>query len=240
LADDGQQTTDDSSENSALHTPHSALGITVATTRPETMLGDTAVAVHPDDERWKHLIGKVVTLPIMNRPIPVIADEAVEKEFGTGAVKVTPGHDPLDFEIGQRHGLPIINILNLDGTLNENAGPYNGQPVLQAREGVLAQLQREGYLVKTEPHTHSVPHCELCGTTAIRQDPDVLDTWFSSSLWPFSTLGWPDKTPDYEYFYPTSVMETGYDILFFWVARMIFQGLENTGQVPFHTVYLHG
>src|SRR5207302_815291 len=175
LADDGQQTTDDSSENSALHTPHSALGITVATTRPETMLGDTAVAVHPDDERWKHLIGKVVTLPIMNRPIPVIADEAVEKEFGTGAVKVTPGHDPLDFEIGQRHSLPIINLLNRDGTLNENAGPYAGLPAEEARKGVVEQLEREGYLIKVEPYTHTVPHCQRCGTVL---EPMVSEQWF--------------------------------------------------------------
>jgi valyl-tRNA synthetase len=306
-------------------------GIIVATTRPETMLGDTAVAVHPDDPRWKHFIGKTVILPIMNRPIPVIADAGVDLEFGTGAVKITPGHDPLDFEIGGRHNLPIINILNLDGTLNENAGPYAGQTVEEARKGVVAQLEREGYLLGVEPHMHSVPHCERCGTIVepivsdqwfvkmaplaapaidavrdgrvrivperfikvyfhwmenirdwpisrqlwwghripvwycenghrfcsaadpatvkscpecgsehIKQDSDVLDTWFSSGLWPFSTLGWPDETPDYEYFYPTSVMETGYDILFFWVARMIFQGIENTGQVPFHTVYLHG
>lgn len=305
--------------------------IVVATTRPETMLGDTAVAVHPEDPRWKEYVGKTAILPIMNRPIPIVADEGVELEFGTGAVKITPGHDPLDFEIGQRHGLAIINILNLDGTLNENAGAYAGQPVEEARKGVVAQLEREGYLLKVEPHTHTVPHCERCGTTLepivsdqwfvsmkplaapameavrdgrvrivperftkvyfhwmenvrdwpisrqlwwghripvwycenghrfssaeepdkvercedcgstqIRQDPDVLDTWFSSGLWPFTTLGWPEKTPDYGYFYPTSVMETGYDILFFWVARMIFQGLENTGQVPFHTVYLHG
>jgi valyl-tRNA synthetase len=306
-------------------------GITVATSRPETMLGDTAVAVHPDDERWHHLIGKQVILPIMNRPIPIVADEGVDKDFGTGAVKLTPGHDPLDFEIGQRQGLPTINILNPNGTLNENAGPYAGQTVTQARKGVVAQLEREGYLIKTDIHNHSVPHCERCGTIVepivsdqwfvkmqplaapaikvvrdgrvrivperfnkvyyhwmenirdwpisrqlwwghripvwycdnghrfasaeepesvtqcetcgsanIHQDEDVLDTWFSSGLWPFSTLGWPDETLDYKYFYPTSVMETGYDILFFWVARMIFQGIENTGQPPFHTVYLHG
>jgi valyl-tRNA synthetase len=320
-------------DDNSIRNPQSAIrnGITVATTRPETMLGDTAVAVHPGDPRWKHLIGKTVILPIMNRPIPVIADAAVDPEFGTGAVKITPGHDPLDFEIGQRHSLPIINILNLDGTLNENAGPYAGQTVEDARKGVVSQLEKEGYLLGVEPHTHAVPHCERChtivepivsdqwfvkmaplaapaieavrdgrvkivperftkvyfhwmenirdwpisrqlwwghripvwycdnghrfasdadpdtvtqclecGSTAIHQDNDVLDTWFSSGLWPFSTLGWPDHTPDYEYFYPTSVMETGYDIIFFWVARMIFQAIENTGQVPFHTVYLHG
>jgi valyl-tRNA synthetase len=320
---------DDNNPQSAIRNPQS--GITVATTRPETMLGDTAVAVHPGDPRWKHLIGKTVILPIMNRPIPVIADDAVDPDFGTGAVKITPGHDPLDFEIGQRHHLPIINILNLDGTLNENAGPYAGQTVEQARKGVVAQLEQEGYLIGVEPHTHAVPHCERChtivepivsdqwfvkmaplakpaieavrdgrvkiiperftkvyfhwmenirdwpisrqlwwghripvwycenghrfasdadpdtvkqcpecGSTNITQDSDVLDTWFSSGLWPFSTLGWPDPTPDLAYFYPTSVMETGYDILFFWVARMIFQGIENTGIPPFHTVYLHG
>ena len=306
-------------------------GITVATTRPETMLGDTGVAVHPDDARWRDMVGKTVILPILNRPIPVIADEGVDPQFGTGAVKVTPGHDPLDFEIGQRHNLPIINILNLDGTLNDNAGPYAGQSIEQARKGVVEQLQREGYLLGVEPHTHSVPRCERCGTVIepivsdqwfvkmkplaqpaieavrdgririvperfakvyfhwmenvrdwaisrqlwwghripvwycanghrfasaeepdkvvacevcgsahIHQDPDVLDTWFSSGLWPFSTLGWPDDTPDYRYFYPTSVMETGYDILFFWVARMIFLGLEMTGKEPFHVVFLHG
>ncbi len=306
-------------------------GITVATTRPETMLGDTGVAVHPNDTRWQDMVGKTVILPIMNRPIPVIADEGVDPQFGTGAVKVTPGHDPLDFEIGQRHNLPVINILNLDGTLNDNAGPYAGQSIEQARKGVVEQLQREGYLLGVEPHTHSVPRCERCGTVIepivsdqwfvkmkplaqpaieavrdgririvperfakvyfhwmenvrdwaisrqlwwghripvwycanghrfasaeepdkvvacevcgsahIHQDPDVLDTWFSSGLWPFSTLGWPDHTPDYRYFYPTSVMETGYDILFFWVARMIFLGLEMTGKEPFRVVYLHG
>jgi valyl-tRNA synthetase len=334
LADDGRQTTDDSSTDnpkSKIQNPKSEMGIIVATTRPETMLGDTGVAVHPDDPRWRDMVGKMVMLPIMNRPIPVVADEGVDKEFGTGAVKVTPGHDPLDFEIGQRQKLPIINILNPDGTLNENAGPYAGQPVLEARAGVVAQLEREGYLLKTEPHTHAVPHCqrcntvlepivsdqwfvsmkllaepaieavrdgrvrivperftkiyfhwmenvrdwpisrqlwwghripvwycpnghrfasaeepervtrcETCGSTEIWQDADVLDTWFSSGLWPFSTLGWPDETPDLDYFYPTDVMETGYDILFFWVARMIFQGIENLEEVPFHTVYLHG
>jgi len=147
----------------------------VATTRPETMLGDTAVAVHPNDPRWKHLIGKTVMLPIMNRRIPVVADDAVDLEFGTGAVKITPGHDPLDFEIGARHSLPIINLLNLDGTLNENAGPYQGQTVEQARNGVVAQLEKEGYLLGVEPHTHSVPHCERCGTIV---EPIVSDQWF--------------------------------------------------------------
>jgi valyl-tRNA synthetase len=325
--DEGRRTKDEGNES----TQHSRQGITVATTRPETMLGDTGVAVHPDDERWQQMIGKNVILPIMNRPIPVVADEGVEKEFGTGAVKVTPGHDPLDFEIGQRHGLPIISLLNRDGTLNANAGPYADRKAEDARAGVAAQLEREGYLLKTEPYTHNVPHCErcgtviepivsdqwfvsmkplaepaiaavregqvrivperfnkvyfhwmenirdwpisrqlwwghripvwycenghqfcsseepervtqceTCGTTAIRQDEDVLDTWFSSGLWPFSTLGWPDETPDLDYFYPTDVMETGYEILFLWVARMIFQGIEHMCEVPFHTVYLHG
>jgi valyl-tRNA synthetase len=333
VEDEGRKTKDESGTAPQIRNPQSAIrnGITVATTRPETMLGDTGVAVYPDDPRWRDFIGKTVTLPIMRRPIPVIADEGVEKEFGTGAVKMTPGHDPLDFEIGQRHGLPIINILNPDGTLNENAGPYAGQTVEEARKGVVAQLEREGLLLGVEKHTHNVPHCDRCGTTvepivsdqwfvkmqplaepaieavrrgtikivperftkvyyhwmehirdwpisrqlwwghripvwycdqghrfasdqepetvlrcsecgsaSIQQDPDVLDTWFSSGLWPFSTLGWPDETPDYDYFYPTSVMETGYDIIFFWVARMIFQGLEHTHQAPFHTVYLHG
>ena len=306
-------------------------GIIVATTRPETMLADTGVAVHPDDPRWQGMVGKTVMLPIMNRPIPVVADDAVDMEFGTGAVKVTPGHDPLDFEIGQRQSLPIISLLNPDATLNENGGLYAGQSVEEARKGVVAQLEREGYLLKVEPHTHSVPHCERCGTVlqpivsdqwfvsmkplaepamqvvregkikivperfakvyfhwmgnirdwpisrqlwwghrvpvwycenshrfasdwepeqvtkcvecgsqGIWQDNDVLDTWFSSGLWPFSTLGWPEETPDLDYFYPGDVMETGYDILFFWVARMIFQGLEHMGEIPFHTVYLHG
>jgi valyl-tRNA synthetase len=316
-------------DKSAIRNSKFEIGIEVATTRPETMLGDTAVAVHPDDERWQHLIGKEVVLPIMQRPIPVIADAGVDKEFGTGAVKITPGHDALDFEIGQRHKLPIINLLNLDGTLNHNAGLYAGLGVEEARAGVVKQLEDEGYLIRIDQHTHSVPHCERCGTvlepivsdqwfvkmqplakpaievvrrgeirivperftkvyyhwmenirdwpisrqlwwghripvwycdnghqfasieekataceicgsTTLRQDEDVLDTWFSSGLWPFSTLGWPGETDDYKYFYPTDVMETGYDILFFWVARMIFQGIEHTGRIPFHTVYLHG
>jgi valyl-tRNA synthetase len=304
-------------------------GIEVSTTRPETMLADTGVGVHSGDKRWGHLIGKTVILPIMNRPIPVIADDAVDPDFGTGAVKLTPGHDPLDFEIGQRQGLPIINLLNLDGTLNENAGHYAGQEALIARQGVVDELERGGYLVKVEPYTHNVPRCERCNSviepivsdqwfvsmktlaapaisavregrvkivperftkvyfhwmenirdwpisrqlwwghripiyycenghrfasaeetvveceecssTHIRQDEDVLDTWFSSGLWPFSTLGWPDETPDLDYFYPGDVMETGYEILFVWVGRMIFQGLEHMGEVPFHTVYLSG
>ena len=304
--------------------------IEVATTRPETMLGDTGVAVHPDDPRYADLVGKTAILPILGRRLAIVADEAVDPEFGTGAVKVTPAHDFNDFEIAQRHGLPPINILNLDGTLNENAGPYAGLPNTEARRRIVEQLDREGYLARVEDYRHSVGRCQRCGTivepiiskqwfvkmeplarpaievvkngtvrflpdrftgvylhwmenvrdwcisrqlwwghripvwycrdcgevtvtdaetlercehcgsTRIEQDPDVLDTWFSSGLWPFSTLGWPDDTEDLRYFYPSSVMETGYDILFFWVARMIFLGLEFMGEVPFWTVYLHG
>ncbi len=308
--------------------------ITVATTRPETILGDTAVAVNPHDERYMGLVGKHAQLPVIGRIIPIIADPAVDIAFGTGAVKVTPGHDPTDFEIGQRHNLPTVNIMNLDATLNENAGPYAGQDRYVARRNLVAELEREGLLVRTEPYDHSVGHCDRCktvveplvskqwyvdikplarpaseavtdgririvpdrfakvylnwmdnirdwcvsrqlwwghripvwycqdceeivvppladpmedpsecpqcGSTNLIQDPDVLDTWFSSGLWPHSTLGWPEDTEDLKYFYPTSVMETGYDILFFWVARMIMMGLENTGEIPFHTVYLHG
>ncbi len=303
--------------------------ITVATTRPETLLGDTAVAVHPDDERFRHLVGKVAILPGVERQIPIIADEAVDREFGTGAVKVTPAHDPTDYEIGKRHGLDEVNVMTDEGLMNEAAGPYAGQERFECRQQIVADLKRAGTLVKVEPHTHAVGHCERCdtiieprismqwfvkikplaepaieavrdgririlpkrfekvyfnwmenirdwcisrqlwwghripvwycrecgaefsamddpvacsrcGSEQIEQDPDVLDTWFSSALWPFSTLGWPEETPDYKYFYPTSVMETGYDILFFWVARMIMMGLEFTGQVPFRVVYLHG
>ena len=302
--------------------------LVIATTRPETMLGDTAVAVNPDDERYSGLIGKCATLPIVGRSLPIVGDEAVELGFGTGALKVTPGHDPTDFEIGQRHGLETVNILNLDGTLNENAGRYQGQMVSEARENVVAQLDHEGLLEKIDEFSHAVGHCERCddvvepivsdqwyikmeplaqpaidavvdgrisivperftkvylnwmenirdwpisrqlwwghripvwycdcgmqivdmedptecpecGSADIERDPDVLDTWFSSGLWTHSTLGWPEDTEDLDYFYPTSVMETGYDILFFWVARMIFFGLENMGEIPFHTVYLHG
>ena len=304
--------------------------ITVATTRPETILGDAAVAVHPDDKRYKDVVGGVAILPALHRRIPIIADESVDPQFGTGAVKVTPGHDPTDNEVGQQHKLPIINILNDDATLNENAGPYVGQDRYEARKNLLADLEKEGLLVKTEPHTHALGHCERCdaviepristqwfvkiapladaamaavrdgrirfvperftkeyfnwmenirdwcisrqlwwghripiwycddcgsmsasvretdvacdecGSRNVRQDPDVLDTWFSSGLWPFSTLGWPQDTEDLRYFYPTDVLETAYDILFFWVARMIMLGLEMTGETPFHTVYLHG
>ena len=303
--------------------------ITVATTRPETILGDTAVAVNPKDKRFKAMLGKKVILPAVNRLIPVVADEAVDPNFGTGAVKITPAHDPVDFEIAQRQGLPLINILNSDATMNENAGPYAGLDRFACRKAILADLEKDGLLVKIEPYTHSVGHCmrcqtviepiaskqwfintkplakpaikavtdgritiiperftkvylnwmenirdwcisrqlwwghripvwycqdcgELtvtvedakscnhCGSANIEQDPDVLDTWFSSALWPHSTLGWPDDTESLRYFYPTAVMETGYDILFFWVARMIMMGLEDTDNIPFHTVYLHG
>ncbi len=303
--------------------------LTVATTRPETLLGDTAVAVNPQDERYTGYVGRRVRLPVLGRLIPVIADAAVDPQFGTGALKVTPGHDPNDFEIGERHGLPIVNIMELDGTLNENAGPYRGQERFQARKGIVQQLEREGLLEKVEKYHHSVGHCDRCNdvvepliskqwfvrmaplarpardavadgrirmvperftrvyfnwmdnirdwcisrqlwwghripvwycedcgeviveyqdptscprcrSSRLRRDPDVLDTWFSSALWTHSTLGWPDRTEDLEYFYPTSVMETGYDILFFWVARMIMMGMENMGDIPFHTVYLHG
>ncbi len=303
--------------------------ITVATTRPETLLGDTGVAVNPEDIRYSDLIGKKVIVPAINREIPIIADEAVDTSFGTGALKVTPGHDPIDFELGQRHNLPLVNVMNLDGTMNENAGPYKGKDRFACRKAIIADLEKDGILVKIEPHMHAVGHCyrcktmvepiaskqwfvkidplakpaieavvdgsieiipnhftktylnwmenikdwcisrqlwwghripvwycrdcneitvemedptscSKCGSANLEQDPDVLDTWFSSGLWPHSTLGWPDDTEDYNYFYPTSVMETGYDILFFWVARMIMMSLENTGRIPFDKVYLHG
>jgi len=303
--------------------------IIVATTRPETMLGDTAVAVSPHDQRYKALAGKKVILPLINREIPIIADDAIDPSFGTGAVKITPSHDPVDFEISQRQGLPLVNILNDDATINENGGVYNGLDRFAARESVLADLEKQGLLGKIEPYGHSVGHCQRCqtlieplasqqwfvdmsplakpaidaviggrikivperfnkvylnwmenirdwcisrqlwwghripvwycqdcgqstvaiedpttcqhcGSANIEQDPDVLDTWFSSALWPHSTLGWPDDTEDLRYFYPTTVMETGYDILFFWVARMIVMGLEDTDDIPFHVIYLHG
>jgi len=358
--------------------------VIVATTRPETLLGDTAVAVNPEDSRYKDFVGKKVIVPAVNREISVIADEVVDASFGTGALKVTPGHDPVDFDLGQRHDLELINVMNLDATLNENAGPYQGQERFACRRALLADLERDGLLVKLEPYMHSVGHCYRCSTMVeplvtkqwfveidplakpaidavvdgriqiipqhftkvylnwmenirdwcisrqlwwghripawycvdcdskniyvtfsqklgekigltagplyqysiisdpdyglpshqeildnseqivttleatpivelekpskcpkcggnnLIQDPDVLDTWFSSGLWPHSTLGWPDDTEDFRYFYPTSVMETGYDILFFWVARMIMMGLENTGEIPFDKVYLHG
>ena len=307
--------------------------ITVATTRPETILGDTAVAVHPDDERYQHLIGRMALLPGVSRPIPIIADDAVEREFGTGAVKVTPGHDPTDYAIGQRHGLPIVNIMNKDASLNAEAGPYAGLDRYAARDALVADLAKAGLLVRVADHTLNLGTCQRCHAVIeplistqwfvrmkplagpaidavrdgririvpehferiyfhwmenvrdwaisrqvwwghripvwygpddhpfaafdeaearalahahyghdapLRQDEDVLDTWFSSGLWPFSILGWPDDSDDYRKFYPNSVLETGYDIIFFWVARMIFMGLEMTGDIPFHTVYLHG
>lgn len=303
--------------------------ITVATTRPETIVGDTAVAVNPEDERFRAIIGKNVILPAVNREIPIIADEAVDPAFGTGAVKITPAHDPVDFDVAQRQGLPLINILNPDATMNENAGPYVGLDRFACREAIMTDLERDGLLEKVEPYSHAVGHCvrcqtiveptaskqwfidtkplaepaikavldgrttivpsrftkvylnwmenirdwcisrqlwwghqipvwycqdcgELtvsvedakvcshCGSANIEQDPDVLDTWFSSALWTHSTLGWPDDTEDLRYFYPTTVMETAYDILFFWVARMIMMGLEDVGDIPFRTVYLHG
>jgi len=297
--------------------------ITVATTRPETILGDTAVAVHPDDERYSELVGRYAILPALGRRVPIIADSYVDASFGTGAVKVTPAHDPNDYAMGQRHQLPMINIMNKDATLNEEAGPYAGQDRFEARKNLVTDLENEGLLVKTVQHTMSVgisqrggeviepllseqwfvrtkPLAEMAlaavreGRTRIvperfekvyfhwleniedwcisrqlwwghripvwytpdgamivpgpddpapegaTQDPDVLDTWFSSGLWPFSTLGWPDDTADLRRFYPTSVMETGYDILFFWVARMMMMGCYLTGRAPFHTIYLHG
>ena len=305
-------------------------GVIVATTRPETMLGDTAVAVNPTDERYFDLVGKKVILPIMNKEIPVVADDYVEKDFGTGAVKMTPAHDPNDFEVAQRHNLEIICVTNDDGTMNENAGIYAGMDPLECRKAVVEELDRLGYLVKIEDYTHNVgvcyrhkktnvePRlseqwfvkmkplaepaiaavkegktkflpdrfskiyfnwmenirdwcisrqlwwghripawycdecgemtvsredvctCPKCGSKNLRQDEDVLDTWFSSALWPFSTLGWPDETEDLKYFYPTNMLVTGYDIIFFWVARMIFSGIDNMGETPFETVLIHG
>ena len=301
----------------------------VATTRPETILGDTAVAVHPDDERYRHLIGKTCLVPMLKRTIPVIHDTYVDMTFGTGALKITPGHDPNDFEIGQRHGLMIINVMNKDATMNEHAGPYAGMDRFECRQKLWADMEAAGLTIEVKPYRMQVPRsqrggevvepmvstqwfvktkplaekglaavadgritiipdrftkvynnwlenirdwcisrqlwwghripvwycadcqgmtvarqdpteCVHCHSQRLEQDPDVLDTWFSSGLWPFSTLGWPDDTPDLRRYYPTSVMETGYDILFFWVARMIMSGLEFTGTVPFHTVYLHG
>ncbi len=302
--------------------------IVVATTRPETMLGDVAVAVNPEDPRYKALIGKHLILPIMNRRIPIVADEYVDSEFGTGAVKITPAHDPNDFEIGRRHELEPINVMNEDGTMNERAGAYAGQDRFEARKGVVAELEQAGLIEKIEKYQNSVGHCYRCNTiiepylskqwfvkigpladpamqvvrdgrvtirperwkkvymnwmenirdwcisrqlwwghripvyyctscdfetaatspvekcpqcgSATRQDPDVLDTWFSSQLWPFSTLGWPEESEDLQYFYPTSTLITGHEIIFFWVARMIMAGLEFMGEVPFRDVYLHG
>jgi valyl-tRNA synthetase len=303
--------------------------ITIATTRPETIVADVGVAVNPKDGRYQSLLGRKALLPIINREIVIVADEAIDPEFGTGALKVTPGHDPVDFEIGQRHGLPVINSIALDATMTEEAGPYRGMDRFECRRALVRDLEEGGYLVKTEPYSHSIGHCQRCdtiieplispqwyvkmaplaapaievvssgrlrfvperftrvylnwmenirdwcisrqlwfghaipvwycddcrgqmasvedpsrcrhcGSARLRQDSDVLDTWFSSALWPHSTLGWPDETEDLAYFYPTSVMETGYDIIFFWVARMVMMGLYNMKEVPFHTVYLHG
>ena len=303
--------------------------IELATTRPETMLGDTAVAVHPDDERYKAMVGKTLTLPLVGREIPLIADEYVDMEFGTGVVKITPAHDPNDFEVGLRHELPVINVLNEDATLNEQGGKYAGMDRYEARRAIVRDLEEGGFLVRTEDHQHNVgacyrcrsvveprvskqwfvrmeplagpamevvkngslqfvperfakiyyhwmenirdwcisrqlwwghripawycddcgeitvaksapERCAHCGGSHIRQDEDTLDTWFSSALWPFSTLGWPDKTPELSYFYPTDTLVTGYDIIFFWVARMIFSGVHNMGEIPFKNVFIHG
>ncbi|RXM72083.1 valine--tRNA ligase [Clostridium tetani] len=301
----------------------------IATTRPETMLGDTAVAVNPNDERYKHLIGKKLMLPLVNREIPIVADDYVDVEFGTGAVKITPAHDPNDYEVGRRHDLEEIIIMNENGTINELGGKYSGMDRYEARKAIVEDLKKEGFLVKVKEHIHNVSchdrcntiiepmiskqwyvkmkelakpaievvksgeikfvperfdktyfnwmeniqdwcisrqlwwghripvwYCKDCGETIVSleeakkcskcssenliQDEDVLDTWFSSALWPFSTLGWPDKTEDLEYFYPTDVLATGYDIIFFWVARMIFSGLHNMKEIPFKTVLIHG
>ncbi len=303
--------------------------IVVATTRPETMLGDSGVAVHPDDARYVAEVGQTLTLPILNRELPIFADDAVDPAFGSGAVKVTPAHDPNDFELGKRHHLEQINILERNGTLNQHAGPFAGMHISAAREAVVERLKQDNAIVRIEEHRHAVGHCERCGSVVeptiseqwfvkmqplaepaikvakdgtvafvpdrfrgvylnwmenihdwcisrqlwwghripvwycqtcgettvaveetldecpgcgghVMQDPDVLDTWFSSGLWPYSTLGWPEQTDDLQRFYPSDVMETGYEILFFWVARMVFFGIEMMGEPPFHTVYLHG
>ena len=303
--------------------------IVVATTRPETMMGDTGVAVNPEDENFKHLIGKKCILPIMNREIPIVGDEYCEIGFGTGAVKMTPAHDPNDFEVGLRHNLEVIRVIADDGKINENGGPYNGMDRYECRKAIVKDLEEQGYLVKVEPYNHNVgtcyrchndveplisaqwfvkmeplakealrvvnegevkfvperfsktytnwmenchdwcisrqlwwghqipawtcedcghinvkredpTACEKCGSTHLTREEDVLDTWFSSALWPFSTLGWPEQTADLNYWYPTSVMVTGYDIIFFWVARMIFSGCEQMKKIPFHTVLIHG
>ena len=304
--------------------------IELATTRPETLLGDTAVAVNPNDERYKHLIGKTVTLPIVNKEIPIVADNYVEMDFGTGVVKITPAHDPNDFEVGARHDLPIIDVMTDEGKMNENAGEkYCGMDRYECRKAIVKDLEEGGFLVKIEPMKHNVgacyrcntvvepriskqwfvkmeplakpaiemvksdkvkfvperfdkiyfhwmenikdwcisrqlwwghripawycadcgevivsreepTQCTKCGSNNIAQDPDTLDTWFSSALWPFSTLGWPDKTPELAHYYPTSTLVTGYDIIFFWVARMIFSACEHTGEQPFDTVFIHG
>ncbi|MFQ7291327.1 MAG: valine--tRNA ligase [Monoglobales bacterium] len=302
--------------------------VVIATTRPETLFGDTAVAVNPEDERYKDIIGKTLILPLVGREIPVIADEYVDKEFGTGCVKITPAHDPNDFEVGKRHDLEQIKVMNDDATMNSYAGKYEGMDRYECRKAMVRDLEEQGLLVKIEDHSHNVGQCYRCGTTVepiiskqwfvkmkplaepaieavkngdtkfvperfskiymnwmenvfdwcisrqlwwghripafycqkcgetivskdditvcphcggeVKQDEDVLDTWFSSALWPFSTLGWPENTKELEYFYPTSVLITGYDIIFFWVARMIFSALEHTGKAPFEHVFIHG
>jgi len=302
--------------------------VVIATTRPETLLGDTAVAVNPEDERYKDLVGKTLILPLVGREIPVIADEYVDKEFGTGCVKITPAHDPNDFMVGERHGLEKIKVMNDDATINSYGGKYEGMDRYEARKAMIKDLEEQGLLVKVEDHTHNVGQCYRCGTTVepitskqwfvrmkplaepaieavqsgktkfvperfsktymnwmenvmdwcisrqlwwghripafycqdcgettvskedittcpkcggkVKQDEDVLDTWFSSALWPFSTLGWPEKTPELDYFYPTSTLVTGYDIIFFWVARMIFSGMEHMKETPFEHVFIHG
>ena len=303
--------------------------IKLATTRPETMLGDTAVAVHPDDERYKDMVGKMVILPLVNKEIPVVADTYVEMDFGTGVVKITPAHDPNDFEVGRRHDLPIVNVMDESAFINENGGKYQGMPALDARKQIVKDLEEGGFLIKIEPIKHNVGTCSRChsvieprvstqwfvhmdplakpaidvvkdekiniipkrmekvyynwmenikdwcisrqlwwghqipawycedcgeiivaeeeaktcpkcGSEHLRRDEDTLDTWFSSALWPFSTLGWPEETPELKYFYPTNTLVTGYDIIFFWVARMIFSGLEYMGDIPFKTVLFHG
>ncbi len=302
--------------------------VIIATTRPETLLGDTAVAVNPEDERYKNLVGKMLILPLVGREIPVIADEYVDKDFGTGCVKITPAHDPNDFEVGKRHNLEQIKVMNDDATINHFGGKYEGMDRYEARKAIVKDLEEQGLLVKVEEHSHNVGQCYRCGTTvepiiskqwfvkmkplaepaieavkngsskfvperfskiymnwmenvfdwcisrqlwwghripafycqecgetivskeditkcphcggAVKQDEDVLDTWFSSALWPFSTLGWPDKTPELDYFYPTSTLVTGYDIIFFWVARMIFSGMEHMGKAPFDNIFIHG
>ena len=303
--------------------------VVVATTRPETMLGDSGVCVNPNDDRYRSIVGKNVILPLLNKPIPVVADDYAEMEFGTGCVKMTPAHDPNDFEVGLRHNLEVIRVLDDEGKVNSLGGKYEGMDRYEARKAIVADLEEQGYLVKVEDYSHNVGtcyrchndvepiisaqwlvkmkplaeeairvvkdgetkfvpdrftktylnwmenvrdwcisrqlwwghqipawtcadcghitvsredacKCEKCGSANIERDPDVLDTWFSSALWPFETLGWPEKTPDLDYFYPTDVLVTGYDIIFFWVARMIFSGCEHTGRTPFHTVLIHG
>ena len=303
--------------------------VILATTRPETMLGDTAVAVNPKDERYQKLIGKTVILPLVNREIPIVGDDYVDMEFGTGVVKITPAHDPNDYEVGRRHDLPILKVMNDDATMTAACGKYAGMERYEARKAIVKDLEEQGYLLKVEDHTHNVGTCYRCGTTVepmvskqwfvkmeplakpaidvvrngqiklipermdktyynwmenikdwcisrqlwwghripayycescgevivakeapsvcpkcgsthLHQDEDTLDTWFSSALWPFSTLGWPNNTEELKYFYPTSTLVTGYDIIFFWVARMIFSGLEHMGDIPFNTVLFHG